>query len=120
MTMMAGLDLSVVAIRRQIASAINLIVHMAHLQDGPRRVIQIIEISGMENDIITQQDIFIFEKTSVFSKGKILGELQATGIRPFFTPRLETVGFRLRGEIFGYGSQNDESITSIGRLHSKM
>jgi pilus assembly protein CpaF len=120
LTMMAGLDLPVVAIRRQIASAINLIVHMARLQDGSRRVIQITEISGMESDIITQQDIFKFEQTGVSSKGKILGELKATMIRPFFTPRLETAGFRLRGEIFGSGSQNDETLTSIGRLRSKI
>ncbi len=108
LTMMAGLDLPVAAIRRQIASAINLIVHMARLQDGSRRITQLTEISGMEGDIITQQDIFKFEQSGIAPDGRIQGEIKATGIRPLFTPRLETAGFRLRGEIFGAGLPKED------------
>lgn len=117
--MMAGLDLPLAAIRRQIASAINLIVHLARLQDGSRRITQLTEISGMEGDVITQQDIFKFEQTGMSSDGKILGETKATGIRPFFTPRLETAGFRLRGEIFGAGLPKDDGKTASARMRSK-
>ncbi len=103
MAMMAGLELPLLAIRKQIASAINLVVHMARLQDGSRKVIQITELPGMEGDIITMQDIFKFETTGVTQDGKVKGEMMPTGIRPMFTPRLEAVGYRLRGEIFGAG-----------------
>ena len=103
MTLMAGLDLPVVAIRKQVAAAFNLIVHQARLSDGSRKTTQISEIAGMESDIVTLNDIFKYDQTGVSSDGKILGELRATGIRPMFTPRLEVVGYKLRGEIFGAG-----------------
>ncbi|MBN2147642.1 MAG: CpaF family protein [Anaerolineales bacterium] len=101
MVMMAGLELPLLAIRRQIASAINLIVHMSRLTDGTRKVTHITEVSGMEGEIITMSDIFKFEQTGVAQDGRILGQLKATGLRPMFTPRLEVVGYHLRGEIFG-------------------
>ncbi|RPI26854.1 MAG: CpaF family protein [Chloroflexota bacterium] len=103
MAMMAGLELPLIAIRRQIASAINLIVHLQRLQDGTRRTVKITEVAGMEGDIVTLQDIFKFEQSGIDNTGKILGGLKATGIRPLFTPRLEVAGFKLRGEIFGAG-----------------
>jgi pilus assembly protein CpaF len=103
MAMMAGLELPLQAIRKQIASAVNLIVHMARLQDGSRKIIQITEISGMEGEVITMQDIFKFDITGIMQDGKVKGEMRPTGIRPMFTPRLESVGYRLRGEIFGAG-----------------
>jgi pilus assembly protein CpaF len=103
MSMMAGLELPLLAIRKQIASAINLIVHMARLQDGSRKVTQITEISGMEGEVITMQDIFKFDITGVATDGKVKGEMRPTGIRPMFTPRLDAVNYRLRGEIFGAG-----------------
>jgi pilus assembly protein CpaF len=104
MVMMAGLELPLLAIRRQIASAINLVVHMSRLLDGTRKVTHITEISGMEGEVITMSDIFKFEQTGQGSDGKILGQLKATGLRPMFTPRLEVVGYKLRGEIFGASS----------------
>lgn len=103
MVMMAGLDLPLIAIRRQIASAFNLIVHQTRLPDGVRKTTQVTEISGMESDVVTLTDIFKFEQTGISADGKIIGELRPTGIRPFFTPRLEVVGYKLKGEIFGAG-----------------
>jgi pilus assembly protein CpaF len=101
MTLMSGLELPLGAIRRQIASALNLIVHQVRLPDGTRKTAQITEIAGMESDIITLTDLFKFEQTGVRSDGLILGEPCPTGIRPQFTPRLEVVGYRLGAEIFG-------------------
>jgi pilus assembly protein CpaF len=103
MAMMAGLDMPLIAIRKQIASAFNLIVHQARLPDGTRKTTQITEVAGMESDVVTLSDIFKFDQTGVGPDGKVLGEMRATGIRPMFTPRLEVVGFKLRGEIFGAG-----------------
>jgi pilus assembly protein CpaF len=103
MVMMAGLDLPLIAIRRQIASAFNLIVHQTRLPDGVRKTTQITEVSGMESDVVTLTDIFKFEQSGITTDGKVVGELRATGIRPFFTPRLEVVGYKLKGEIFGAG-----------------
>lgn len=103
MSMMAGLDMPIIAIRRQIASAFNLIVHMARLEDGTRKATHITEIAGMEGDIVTLSDIFIFERTGVQADGKILGELRPTRIRPLFGKRLEAAGFKLGAEIFGAG-----------------
>jgi pilus assembly protein CpaF len=120
LAMMAGLDLPVLAIRRQIASALNLIVHMARLQDGSRRVTQITELSGMEGDVVTQQDIFKFEQTGISFDGKIIGDLRATGIRPFFTPKLEAAGFKLRGEIFGASALKEEGKNAPGWMRSKI
>jgi pilus assembly protein CpaF len=102
--MMAGLDMPLLPIRKQIASAFNLIVHQTRLDDGTRKTTQITEVIGMEGDVVTLSDIFKFEKTGIDSDGKILGELKPTGIRPMFSPRLEIVGFKLSGVIFGAAS----------------
>jgi pilus assembly protein CpaF len=104
MAMMAGLDMPLLAIRRQIASAVNLIIHISRLTDGSRKITHITEVSGMEGEVVTMSDIFKFEQTGVGSDGKIQGNLRATGLRPLFTPRLEVVGYKLRGEIFGVGT----------------
>lgn len=103
MALMAGLDLPVVALRRQIASAVDLIVHQARLPDGTRKTTRITEVAGMESDIVTLTDIFTFQQTGVGENGKVLGELEATGIRPVFSPKLEVSGFKLGGEIYGAG-----------------
>jgi pilus assembly protein CpaF len=103
MSMMAGLDMPLLAIRKQIAAAINLIVHLSRLSDGTRKMTHITELSGMEGDIITLMDIFKFEQTGVRPDGKIIGNLRPTNMRPLFTPRLEAAGFKLGGEIFGAG-----------------
>ena len=101
MAMMAGLDLPLLAIRQQIASAIDLIIHMDRLTDGTRKVVRISEVPRMEGEVVTLSDLFRFDQTGVNSEGRILGEMRATGLRPIFTPRLEVVGYKLRGEIFG-------------------
>ena len=103
MSMMAGLDMPLLAIRKQIAAAINLIVHLARLSDGSRKMTHITELSGMEGDVITLTDIFKFEQTGITPEGKIIGQLRPTNMRPLFTPRLEAAGYKLGGEIFGAG-----------------
>jgi pilus assembly protein CpaF len=103
MCMMAGLDMPLLAIRKQIAAAVNLIVHLARLPDGSRMMTHITELSGMEGDIITLTDIFKFDQTGVTPKGKIIGTLRSTGMRPLFNARLEAAGFKLGGEFFGAG-----------------
>lgn len=101
MAMMAGLDMPLIAIRQQIASAVDLIVHMDRLTDGTRKVVRITEVPRMEGDVVTLSDLFRFDPTGIDDEGKVLGEMRATGLRPLFTPRLEVVGFKLRAEIFG-------------------
>ena len=101
MSMMAGLEIPLMVIRTQIAAAIDLIVHMERLTDGTRKITHITEVPRMEGDIVTLSDIFKFDQTGVSSKGKVLGEMEATGLRPLFTPRLEAAGYKLSGEIFG-------------------
>ena len=101
MCMMAGLEMPLMALRTQIAAAIDLIVHMERLTDGTRKVVRITECPRMEGDIVTLSDIFTFNQTGVASDGKVIGEMEPTGLRPLFTPRLEATGIKLRGEIFG-------------------
>ena len=103
MAMMAGLDMPLVALRRQIAAAMNLIVHQTRLQDGSRKTARITEVAGMEGDVVVLTDIFKFEQTGVAEDGKVLGQLKPTGIRPLFSPKLEVAGFKLGGELFGAG-----------------
>jgi pilus assembly protein CpaF len=101
MTLMAGVDLPIKVIRSQIASAIDLIIHLSRLKGGRRCITYITEISGMESDVVVMTDIFKFEQTGVDSDGKVIGELKPSGIRPLFTPRLENNGFKLAPEVFG-------------------
>jgi pilus assembly protein CpaF len=103
MAMMAGLDMPLLAVRKQIAAAINLIVHLARLPDGTRKMTHITELSGMEGEVITLTDIFKFEQSGVGPDGNILGQLRPTGMRPLFSPRLEAAGYKLGGEFFGLG-----------------
>jgi pilus assembly protein CpaF len=103
MAMMAGLDMPLLAVRKQIAAAIDLVVHLARLGDGSRKMTHITELPGMEGDVITLTDIFRFEQTGVTPEGKINGQLRATNMRPLFSPRLEAAGYKLGGEIFGAG-----------------
>ncbi len=101
MAMMAGLSIPLLAIRKQIASAINLIVHQSRLEDGTRKTTRITEVVGMESDVVTLMDIFKYEQTGMGSDGKVEGLLKPTGIRPMFSPRLKVAGFTLGAEIFG-------------------
>lgn len=100
MAMMSGLDLPIQAIRKQIASAIQLIVHQTRLLDGSRKTTHVSEVVGMEGDVVTLMDIFRFNQKGIDKDGNIFGELQATGLRPQFTPQLEAYGFKLGARIF--------------------
>lgn len=102
MCQMAKANLPTRAIREQIASAIDLIVHQERLRDGSRRVVKITEVQGMEGDMITLSDIFEFEQTGV-EGGKIVGRIRPTGIRPKFTDRFEAAGIYLPPSVFGVG-----------------
>ncbi|MCS6842351.1 MAG: CpaF family protein [Roseiflexus sp.] len=104
MCLMAGMDLPVRAIREQIASAINLIIHLARLKDGSRKVMYITEVQGMEGDVVVLSDIFIFEQQGIDERGKIVGQMKPTGIRPRFIDRFEERNIYLPPHIFGYGS----------------
>ena len=95
MVLMAGLDLPVRAIREQVASALHLVVQLARFSDGHRRITLISEITGMEADIITMQDLFRFEQVGVGDDGRILGSLEPTGIRPTFADRFAKAGVTL-------------------------
>jgi pilus assembly protein CpaF len=101
MVLMAGVDLPVRAIREQIASAVDLIVHQSRLKDGTRKITAITEVQGMEGDIIVMQDVFQFEQTGVI-EGKIQGRLKPTGIRPKFVEQFESQGIHLPNGIFGF------------------
>ncbi|MBC7104481.1 MAG: CpaF family protein, partial [Firmicutes bacterium] len=99
MVLMAGMDLPVRAIREQIASAIDLIVHQSRMKDGSRRITHVTEVQGLEGQVVLLQDLFVFRQTGVH-QGRVLGEFAATGIRPRFTERLEARGIVLPPEIF--------------------
>lgn len=105
MTLMAGMELPVRAIREQIASAIELIIHLERLRDGTRKVTHIAEIQGMEGDVITMTDIFIFEQTG-FENGRVIGRLRPTGLRPKFMEKIEQSGIHLPAAIFGVGDRS--------------
>jgi pilus assembly protein CpaF len=101
MSMMSGLNMPLKVIREQIASAVDLIVQQTRLKDGSRKVTHITEVAGMEGQTIVMTDIFKFEQTGIGSEGEILGDLRPTGMRPFFSQRLEAHGFKLGPEVFG-------------------
>ena len=105
MAMMANLNLPEKAIRKQIASAVSLVLQMARFSDGTRRLTHITEITGMETDVVSMQDLFVFEKQGVSSEGRVLGTFNATGIRPKFAERLKAVGFELPTDMFDQGGR---------------
>ena len=101
MVLMAGFDLPVKAIREQVASAVDLVIHVSRLRDGTRRVTHVTEVEGMEGDIITLQDLFLFDfGMGVDDDGKFNGRLKATGIRPSFSEELEDQGIKLPADLF--------------------
>jgi pilus assembly protein CpaF len=101
MTLMSGFDLPVRAIREQMASALDLIVHISRLRDGSRRITHVTEVQRMENDVITMQDIFLFDYgMGVDDHGRFRGHLKATGIRPSFAEKLGDFGIRLGADLF--------------------
>jgi pilus assembly protein CpaF len=104
MCLMAGMDLPVRAIREQVASAIDLICQQERMRDGTRKVTTVTELSGMEGEVVTMTDIFVFEQTGM-ENGKIVGRLRPTGLRPKFMDKIETAGINLPPSIFGIGER---------------
>ncbi|HQV94179.1 MAG TPA: CpaF family protein [Anaerolineales bacterium] len=104
MTLMAGMELPSRAIREQIASAVDVICHQERMRDGTRKVTNITEVSGMEGDVITMTDIFVFEQTGI-ENSQIVGRLRPTGLRPKFMDKIEASGINLPPSIFGIGER---------------
>lgn len=102
MTMMAGMDLPIRAIREQVSSAIDLVVHQERLRDGTRKIVNITEVTGMEGDIITMTDIFIYEQIG-YENNKVIGRMRPTGLRPKFMEKIEASGIHLPPSVFGIG-----------------
>ena len=100
MVAMSNLNLPDSAIRRQIASAIDLVIQVSRMSDGTRKVVSIAEITGMEGEIVTMQDIFIFRKRGIRENGEVIGEFTPTGIRPKFSERLAVTGVHLPMSMF--------------------
>ena len=100
MVAMANLNIPDKAIRRQIASAIDVVIQVSRLSDGTRKCTCLAEITGMEGDVVTMQDIFVFQKRGIGEKGEVLGQFAPTGIRPKFAERLVTSGIRLPMDMF--------------------
>ncbi len=102
LVLMAGMDLPLRAIREQVASAVNLIVHLTRLRDGTRRVTHVTEVQGMEGDIVTLQDAFVFDfSAGVDANGRFRGKPIPTGVRPRFTERFADLGIKISQNIFG-------------------
>jgi pilus assembly protein CpaF len=99
---MANLNIPDKAIRQQVASAVNLIVQVSRLADGTRKVTGISEITGMEGDVITMQDIFLFERTGIGASGKVTGRFRATGVRPKCADKILSAGIHLRADMFDH------------------
>jgi pilus assembly protein CpaF len=100
MVAMANLGIPESATRRQIASAIDVVVQLSRLSDGTRKLLNITEITGMEADVISMQDVFVFKRMGIGPNGEVLGEFTPTGIRPKFSERLVASGIRLSAEMF--------------------
>jgi pilus assembly protein CpaF len=100
MVLMAALALPNLAIREQTASALHLIIQLSRMKDGVRRVTHVTEVTGMEGQIVTLQDIFKFEQTGMSDDGKVLGAMTATGIRPTFSEKFESAGVVLPPDLF--------------------
>jgi pilus assembly protein CpaF len=100
MTLMAGFELPVLAIRKQIAAAVDLIIYLTRFPDGTRKVTQISEVNGMESDVITLTDLFVFQQTGTDAEGRPVGQFRSTGLRPMFTPKLEAAGYSLSRQMF--------------------
>ncbi len=100
MVFMAGISLPIHAVREYISSALDMVIHLARLSDGTRKVVRMTEIAGMEEAVVTTQDIFVFEQEGIDNDGRVLGFHRATGVRPKFTERLARAGIHLGPEVF--------------------
>jgi pilus assembly protein CpaF len=108
MVSLANANMHLQAIRQQVASAVHILVQAARLSDGTRRVVNITEVTGIETDVVTLQDVFVFEKRGVSPDGKVMGRFAATGILPKFNEKLVAAGIRLPVDLF------DEVVTVGG------
>jgi pilus assembly protein CpaF len=100
MVLMAGMDLPMRAIREQIAAAINVIIQLERLQDGSRRIVQVSEVTGLSNDVISMSDLFVFQRQGM-QEGRVVGRMVPTGIRPRFMDRLQQLNITLPPSVFG-------------------
>jgi pilus assembly protein CpaF len=100
LVLMSGMDLPLSVVRRQIVSAINLIVQQARLRDGSRKITHVTEVQGLEGDTVVLQDIFVFDEQGENEQGKVIGRFRPTGIRPKFTELLTKRGFNLPATAF--------------------
>jgi pilus assembly protein CpaF len=100
MVSLANANMQLVSIRQQIAAAVHIFVQAARMSDGSRRVTSITEVTGMEGEIVTLQDIFVFEKRGLGPNNEVLGRFAATGIRPKFYEKLLAHGIKLRPDLF--------------------
>lgn len=103
MVLMAGLELPLRAIREQVSSAIELIIHMERMRDGTRKVVHVAEVQGMESDTILMQDLFLFEQTGI-QNGRVIGSLKSTGLRPKFAEKFAINNIELPVDIFSAGT----------------
>jgi len=101
--LMSGVNLPSTAMREQITSALDVIVHVSRLSDGTRRVMSVSELVGMERDVVAMQDIFVFRRRGVAEDGSVLGQYLATGIRPKFADRLAVTGISVSADLFREG-----------------
>ena len=104
MTLMAGMELPMRAIREQIASAIDLVIHQTRMRDGTRKIVNMTEVTGMEGEVITMTDVFVFEQTG-YENNRVVGRLRPTGLRPKFMDKIEASGIHLPATIFGVGDR---------------
>ncbi len=118
MVLMTGYEMPLRAIREQIASAVDIIVHTARLKDGSRKVINITEVYGIEEDEILTHDIFTFEQTAM-REGKVIGDLKPTGIRPTFMPRFRAFGVELPPGEYGIPADDPDKPTRVHRTKSR-
>ncbi|PKN99881.1 MAG: type II secretion system protein E [Chloroflexi bacterium HGW-Chloroflexi-4] len=102
MVMMAGMDIPMRAIREQVSSAIDLVVHQERMRDGTRKVVNITEVTGMEGDVITMTDVFVYEQLG-YENNKVIGRMRPTGLRPKFMEKIEASGIHLPPSVFGIG-----------------
>ncbi|UCF20185.1 MAG: hypothetical protein JSU87_01895, partial [Gemmatimonadota bacterium] len=100
MILMAGTNLPDRAMREQIASALDVVIQVSRLSDGSRRLVSISEIVGMEEDIVTMQEIFKVERLGISPEGNVIGRFQATGVRPVFARKLQVSGIELEPDLF--------------------
>jgi pilus assembly protein CpaF len=101
--LLTGVNLPSQAMREQISSALNVIVHVTRMSDGTRRVVGVSEIVGMERDVVAMQEVFTYKKTGVSEEGKVVGHYEATGIRPKFADRLKVAGIEISSALFREG-----------------